>query len=280
MNQSKSANVNELFLEEYNAETAVRRYGSQTAGHGISYLLDHDYGAIYKQALQKHLPETFKQKGVRMLEFGCGAGMNLIHVAALAERLGIKVDRAVGTDFSDALIKAARSDADKLLSPGARKKVDFQVARNEMIIDDLAKGMQASPNSLPGTFHFIFGVNTFRYCHRLDKENESAKQLFDLLAKGGICVIIDMNAQFPLFRSKLRSGRDKNDKQFYIPVLEEYVRPVKEAGFEILAAKNFCWVPHSAGPALATACRMLTPVLDLVVPRYGMRSLVIARRPA
>ena len=271
--------VNDLFLEEYNADTAVQRYGSETAGHGISYLLDHDYGKIYKEALTKHLPEVCKQKGVRMLEFGCGAGMNLMHVAAMAERMGVRVDRAYGTDFSETLINAAHTDAGKLLSASTRKRVEFHVARNEAIIHDLALALKVPSTSLLGSFHFLFGVNTFRYCHRLDKENESAKQLLDLLAPGGICVVIDMNAQFPLFRSKLRRGRDATDKQFYIPVLEEYVRPLTGAGFQILTAKNFCWVPHSAGPALAAVCRILTPALNVVLPGYAMRTLVIAKRP-
>lgn len=35
------------FLKEYSAEESIRRYMKKTAGHGISYLLEHDYGDIY-----------------------------------------------------------------------------------------------------------------------------------------------------------------------------------------------------------------------------------------
>jgi hypothetical protein len=39
--------LNSEFLEEYSSEDSLRRYSKETAGHGISYLLDHDYGEIY-----------------------------------------------------------------------------------------------------------------------------------------------------------------------------------------------------------------------------------------
>jgi hypothetical protein len=35
------------FLEEYSAEENIRRYMKKITGHGISYLLEHDYGDIY-----------------------------------------------------------------------------------------------------------------------------------------------------------------------------------------------------------------------------------------
>jgi SAM-dependent methyltransferase len=272
--------MTDVFLEEYSADEAVRRYGTETAGYGISYLLNHDYGRIYSQMLREHLPASAKRDGARLLEFGCGAGMNLIHLVGMLQPLGIPLARAYGTDFSDKLIDAARLDAARILKPGTREKVEFVVARNETIVADLAAQLAATPQSLLGTFHAIVGVNTFRYCHRMRKEKESAQQLFDLLAPGGVCVNIDMNAQFPLFRSKLKPGQYSDESEVYIPVLEEYVRPFADVGFEILDARNFCWVPHSAGPALCATFRILTPALDALLPRYGMRSLVIAKRPA
>ena len=272
--------MNDIYLEEYTAEEAVQKYGWATAGSGISYLLDHDYGRIYKEVLEKHLPESYKRNGLRLLEFGCGAGMNLIHVASMVGRMGVPLDRAYGTDFSPKLIQAARTDAGNLLTPVVAKKVEFFVARNETIIDDLSSGLGGSRDDLLGSFHFILGVNTFRYGYRLDKENESAQQLFDLLDKGGVCVMIDMNDKFPLFRSKLRGGENLKEKQFYIPSLKEYVRPFTNAGFQILTAKNFCWTPHSASPLLCTVSRIVAPVLNVVVPSYAMRSLVIAKKPA
>jgi SAM-dependent methyltransferase len=270
--------MSDIFLDEYTADAALLKYRRETAGHGVSYLLEHDYGAIYKEVLQKTL-ESSRRKGVRLLEFGCGAGMNLIHVASMVERLAIPLDCAYGTDFSGKLIEAARSDAARYLKPAVREKVQFLVARNEAIIDDVASGLNVTKDTLRGSFDMVLGVNTFRYCYRIDKENESAKQLFDLLDNGGVTVMIDMNAQFRFFRSRLRRTKQVQDKQFYIPVLEEYVRPFEAAGFKILDARNFCWVPHSAGPALLAICRMLSPVLDLAASRFAIRSLVIAKKP-
>ncbi len=270
--------MTDIFLNEYTADAAVLKYRGETAGHGISYLLDHDYGTVYRRVLET-LPESFKRKGIRLLEFGCGAGMNLIHVASMVCQMGISLDRAYGTDFSDKLIQTARADATRALTPAARERVEFIVARNEAIIDDMAAGLNVPVNSLRGSFHMIFGVNTFRYCYRIDKENESAAQLFDLLEKGGVCVTIDMNAQFRLFRSQVRGKQPLGEKQFYIPVLEEYVRPFAATGFQISEARNFTWVPHSAGPVLTRVCRALTPVMDAVASRYALRSLVIAKKP-
>jgi SAM-dependent methyltransferase len=272
--------MTDVFLEEYSADEAVRRYGTDTAGYGISYLLDHDYGRVYSQVLGQYLPASATRDGARLLEFGCGAGMNLVHLVGMLEPLRIPLARAYGTDFSEKLIEAARLDAARILKPRTREKVEFVVARNETIVADLAARLAVTPQSLLGSFHAIVGVNTFRYCHRLHKEKESAQQLFDLLVPDGVCIVIDMNAQFPLFRSKLKPGQYGDESEVYIPVLEEYVRPFADVGFNVIEARNFCWVPHSAGPALCTACRILTPALDVLLPRYGMRSLVIAKRPA
>jgi SAM-dependent methyltransferase len=272
--------MTDVFLEEYTADEAVRRYGTDTAGHGISYLLEHDYGRIYRRVLTKYLPAAATRDGVRLLEFGCGAGMNLIHLVGQSQSMNIPVARAYGADFSPRLIEAARADAARIVTARNRNTVEFVVARNETIVADMAAGTGVAPDALLGSFHLVFGVNTFRYCHRMHKEVETARQLFDLLAPGCVCVIIDMNTQFPFFRSKLKPGQYNDDSEVYIPVLEEYVRPLSTVGFEILEARNFCWVPHSAGPALCKTLRMLTPLLDTVASRYAMRSLVIARRPA
>jgi SAM-dependent methyltransferase len=272
--------MTDVFLEEYTRDEAVRTYATDTAGYGISYLLEHDYGRIYRRVLARYLPASATRDGVRLLEFGCGAGMNLIHLVGLAESMNIPVARAYGADFSPKLIEAARADMARIVTARSRDRVEFVVARNETIVNDMAAGIGLAPSALLGSFHLVFGVNTFRYCHRLRREQETARQLFDLLAPGCVCVIIDMNTQFPFFRSKLKPGQYGDESEVYIPVLEEYVRPLATVGFEIIEARNFCWVPHSAGPALCRISRVLTPLLDTVASRYAMRSLVIARRPA
>jgi hypothetical protein len=89
-----------------------------------------------------------------------------------------------------------------------------------------------------------------------------------------------MNAQFRFFKSRLLRKEPIQEKQYYIPVLEEYARPFAEAGFEIVTAKNFSWMPHSAGPALSAFCRTVGPAFNVVASRYALRSLVVARKPA
>jgi hypothetical protein len=272
--------MNDIFLDEYSADEAVLKYRGATAGHGISYLLDHDYGRIYTKVLEHHVRAAVGQDGVRLLEFGCGAGMHLIHVVSLVQLMGIPLDGAFGSDFSEKLIAAAQADAGKLLKREWLERVRFIVARTESIAEDLAAGLQRSAPSLSESFHLAFGVNTFRYCHRMNEEDTAAKQLFTLLARGGVCIMMDMNAQFGFFRSRLRSQPARQNKEYYLPSLEEYARPFASAGFQILEARNFCWIPHSAGRGLTEVCRLLTPALNAVAPRHAMRSLVIAKKPA
>ena len=107
-----------------------------------------------------------------------------------------------------------------------------------------------------------------------------AVDIFNLLVPGGICVVIDMNNRFPLFRSDLRNRlRRKKEKQCYVPSLEEYAAPFVKEGFELLRTEHFCWVPHSAGPVMAGVFRTLSPILNTVARSRAMRSLVVARKP-
>jgi 2-polyprenyl-3-methyl-5-hydroxy-6-metoxy-1,4-benzoquinol methylase len=281
---TKTANNNGVakltgeFLEEYNSEESVRRYTRETAGSGISYLLDHDYGEIYLEILEKYVPKCRKERGIRLWEFGCGAGMNLLHLISVLERRGITVDCAYGTDFSETLIEAAKREIKNYLTPDQSKKVRFCVARNENLVEDVTKITGIEKSVLLGSFDLVFGVNTIRYSHRLMNENECAREISNLLTENGVCVVIDMNNKFPAFRSRLRDRLTKEAKAYYLPSLEEYARPFTSAGFEILKKDNFCWIPHSAGRGLTSLMKALTPVLSTLAPSRAMRSLVIGRK--
>ncbi len=266
----------DVYLKEYTSDDAIRKYSSNTAGYGISYLLENDYADVYVTALDRFL-KTKPETPLRVLEFGCGAGMNVITLLSLLERKGRKVELAVGTDFSDRLIDAANGEAKKSLSKDQQKKIRFAVARNETLAADLAKEMRVSREKLLGSFHIIVGVNTFRYCHRLGKEVNCAQAIADLLAPGGVCIMIDMNRKFPAFRSKLRRSKEPKEEKF-LPTLEQYASPFLRVGLEVLRKENFCWIPHSAGPALTKACRLGTPALNLLVKPFAMRSLVVSRK--
>lgn len=267
------------FLIEYNSDKAVRTYTKETAGYGIAHLLENDYGRIYNEAFIDYLHLNLKKGRPRILEFGCGGGMNLLHIIMMLEKHGISVESAFGTDFSEKLISAAKTESMKYLSIAQQKKIKFCVARNENLIQDMAAQLHIGSNTLLESFDLILGINTSRYCHRLNNEMEYAQNIKDLLMREGICVIIDMNSRFPFFRSRLLLDRSKaKERIYYLPTLEEYAKPFEKLGFEILKMHNFCWIPHSAGPLLTKTMDALTPLLDRLGRQYAMRSLVVARK--
>jgi SAM-dependent methyltransferase len=267
------------FLDQYTSANEISKYTGATAGSGINYLLDHDYKAVYLEALNL-LPQQTCQGGIRILEFGCGGGMNLLRLISLLTSSGIHVAQAIGTDFSPAMVETARHEARDYLRGQDFRSLQFCVAQNESLISDLSTSAGIEKASLQNSFHFVLGVNTIRYCHDAKKERDCVRDIFNLLVPGGICVVIDMNNRFPLFRSDLRNRlRRKKEKQCYVPSLEEYAAPFVKEGFELLRTEHFCWVPHSAGPVMAGVLRTLSPILNTVARSRAMRSLVVARKP-
>jgi SAM-dependent methyltransferase len=272
---------NDVFFREYTSHDAILKYTRGTAGFGISSLLDRDYKEVYLKALDL-LPSSVKDQPIRMLEFGCGAGMNLLHLVSVLSREGIHVASAVGTDFSPVLIEAAKSEAKNYLRDEERRRVEFCVAKNETLLHDLSLALGQGRPELENSFQFILGVNTIRYCHRAGKELDCARDIFDLLVPGGVCVVIDMNDRFPVFRSALKNrlrGQQENEEECYLPSLEEYTAPFAKAGFEVVRREHFCWIPHSSGQLMTGLLRFLSPVLTTVAGSRAMRSLVVARKP-
>jgi SAM-dependent methyltransferase len=275
----KSQTLDTVFFDEYTSHNAILKYTRATAGRGISYLLDHDYKAVYFWALG-HLTPEVKQRGIRLLEFGCGGGMNLVQMTSVLRQEGFKVKCAVGTDFSPVLIDAARREAKTYLREEDQRQLEFHVARNESLVQDLATATGTGRSDLANSFDFMLGVNTIRYCHRGEREADCARDIMELLVPGGICVVIDMNDRFPVFRSALRNYfRRTNEEERYLPSLAEYAAPFEKAGFEILRKEHFCWIPHSAGRLLCFVMRALSPILSAVAPTRAMRSLVVVRKP-
>jgi SAM-dependent methyltransferase len=270
------------FFREYTSQDAILKYTKATAGFGISYLLAHDYKQVYLEAITR-LPQRVRQGGLRILEFGCGGGMNLLHLVAELSRDGFNIDSAIGTDFSPVLIEAAGKEAESYLTSQQRSRLQFCVAKNETLFEDLSAGFGKERSGLENSFHLIIGVNTIRYCHRVGKQLDCARDIFRLLAPGGVCVVIDMNDRFPAFRSalknKLRTKRERAE-ECYLPSLSEYSAPFQQAGFEVLRRDHFCWIPHSAGEFMTSILRSLSPVLDVVARSRAMRSLVVAKKPS
>jgi SAM-dependent methyltransferase len=277
MAMEKTRLLYEKFLDEYVSEDAVRKYTTQTAGYGITYLLRNEYARIYLNVVESCL-RTSNSRPLRLLEFGCGAAMNITRLVSLLEEKQIPVECAYGTDFSPRLVEAARQEAKAFLPPQLAGKMSFCVARNEQLVEDLAAGGGGGEGQI-GFFDLIVGVNTFRYCHRLGKQSECAEDIYRLLRPGGVCINIDMNNRFPAFRSRLR-GSEQSPAECYLPSLEEYASPFRTSGFELIRVENFCWIPHSAGHALTLFCSLMSPSLNLVARSRAMRSLVVARKPA
>jgi len=266
----------EKFVEEYGSEDAVRKYTTGTAGYGITYLLHNDYARTYLDVVNSSLRNA-PARPLRLLEFGCGGGMNITRLVALLEDEDRHVECAYGTDFSARLVAAAREEAKAFLPPRLAERVSFCVARNELLSQDMAAELGKKVGDFAGYFDLIVGVNTFRYCHRLGKQLDCAADIHRMLRPGGVCIIIDMNDRFPAFRSRLK-GSVTDPVESYLPSLAEYASPFEAAGFEIIKKGNFCWVPHSAGRALTVCCRVMSPFLNLVANGRAMRSLVVARK--
>jgi SAM-dependent methyltransferase len=278
--QTNDSLETDKFLRQYTSQDEILKYTRATAGFGISYLLDHDYKAVYLEA-HGFLPKEARECGIRILEFGCGGGMNLLHLISVLNSKGIHVARAVGTDFSPVMIETARREAENYFGEQDLHRPEFFVAKNESLISNLSASVGTDKSKLEKSFHFVLGVNTIRYCHAAKRQWDCVRDIFNLLVPGGICVVIDMNNRFPLFRSDLRNKlRRKKQKQCYVPSLEEYAAPFVETGFELLRREHFCWVPHSASRFLTGLLCTLSPVLDALAPSRAMRSLVVARKPS
>jgi SAM-dependent methyltransferase len=280
-NDMKIENVTdiEVYLREYTRKDIISRYLNKTAGAGIDHALNHVYAPIYSRVVQELISANSPTHRFRVLEYGCGGGMNLLKLIEILQSEGAQLEMAFGTDFSPPMIDAARDEAAKHLPPELNQKINYLVAGNEKLMADLARGLDQSSEQLKNTFDCIVGVNTFRYAHRLQSENQCARDIFDLLRPGGYSVMIDMNRYFPFFRSKLRHMFSPRTNETYIPSLKEYTRPFKDVSFKIRESRNFCWIPHSAKPGLLALCRKLTPVLDVCCSSLAMRSLVIAQKP-
>jgi len=269
----------DAFFREYTSHGEILKYTKATAGFGINYLLEHDYKMVYLNALN-FLPRQTREHGIRIMEFGCGAGMNLLHLISMLKSEGIRVTSALGTDFSPAMIETARREAKNYLRKQDLQNLEFHVAKNESLISDLSGSRATEESTLKNSFHFVLGVNTIRYCHDAKRQRDCVRDIFNLLVPGGVCVVIDMNNRFPLFRSDLKNHfRRQKEKQCYVPSLEEYTEPFVQEGFEVLRSEHFCWVPHSAGGFMTRLVSWMSPVLNKVARSRAMRSLVVSRKP-
>ena len=100
-------------------------------------------------------------------------GMNQLHLMSVLRQQGIRVEKAVETDFSAVLIEAAKREAKRCLPPDDVDRLKFHAAKNESLVNDLSiclKTERTERSRLEGGFDFIFGVNTIRYCRAIAPE--------------------------------------------------------------------------------------------------------------
>jgi len=268
------------YLEEYSSEGVLKIYSPQTAGKGIQYNLAHTYGPIYAKAVNDILVSEGKKGPFRILEYGCGAGMNLLYVFKMLLSKNIPVDMAVGADFSQPLIDAAKNEQVSAISPEHQNKIKFVLAANESLLEDLTQQLLLTKDALSNTFDIIIGVNTFRYACRLNRQRECADAIAALLTQGGYSIMIDMNKDFPFFKTRHKDVKTRPLSQSWLPSLKEYAEPFAQAGLVIVRKKNFCWMPHSAEGVRYIVARVLGPILNIVASRFAMRSLVVAKKPS
>ena len=169
-------NFMNVYLEEYSANEAVQKYVSDSAGSGIAYLLQHVYGRIYEQQIDKLVTQSGGKAGFRILEYGCGGGMNLIWIVRHLLDRQLKLDFACGTDFSAKMVEAAKKEASSSLPRTASDKVFFRAVANENLNRDLPNELGRSLADLQSSFDLIVGVNTFRYCFRLASQAEVGRR--------------------------------------------------------------------------------------------------------
>lgn len=278
----QQTSASERDYREYDNLETIERYRRASAGEGIDYLLRTTYGPLFMASAQAALRDTGSDR-LRVLEFGCGAGMALHHLVEMLGEAAIEVDLAVGTDFVPAMVAAAEGDRDAFGSEWAKERMRYVVAPNETLARDIAEGLSVPAETLARSFHIAIGVNAFRFAVRHDTSAAVVGQLNLLLARGGRTVIIDMNDRFPYGLKPTRKEPGERGLPLRLgnaplPSLSEYARPFRDAGFEVLREEHFCWIPHSARGARYRLARAASPLLDRLVPERAMRSLVVAAK--
>jgi len=268
-------------FKEYDDAGTIQRYRRATAGDGIRYLLSASYGPLFLEAARDAIRET-GAKALRIVEFGCGAGMAIHYLVEALRREGVDVELAVGADFVPAMIGAAQQELRELGDDWTKQRLRYVIATNEELAAQIAEGLGEPEESIAGSFHLAIGVNTFRYPIRHGTVGSAVQQLESLLQPGGRVVIIDMNDRFP-YQLKPRRNTDGERTRWRfgtapLPTLDGYAAPLENGGFEVVRKEHFSWMPHSASGIRFRAARAASPILDKVVADRAMRSLVVARR--
>ena len=107
------------------------------------------------------------------------------------------------------MVESAKKEAKIHLAKENTNKIHFFVASNENLHNELSEALRTETETIANSFHLIFGVNTFRYCHRLKKSKECSNIIYDMLVKGGNCIMIEMNNKYPFYLSRVKDRLTK-----------------------------------------------------------------------
>ena len=154
-------------------------------------------------------------------------------------------------------------------------KIRFSVTRIETLGADGSGILNVLQAESSGSFHFIFGVNTFDTVTVVRTELACTKDLAALLTPGGVSLMMDMQRRFPASRSKLHDTKNPVEERC-LPSHEEDSLPFGQAGLQALRKETCCWIPDSAGRTRTRVCRLLAPGFDLFGKSMVMRSLVVS----
>src|SRR5688572_30607650 len=126
----------DIFLDEYSRDDVIAKYLNDTAGAGIAHALHHVYGPVYADVIRQLAAQRPRSHKFRVLEYGCGGGMNLVKVLDLLRQQGSEIELGIGADFSPRMVEAAQGDVVPRLPTALRDRVRFAVAANETLAQD------------------------------------------------------------------------------------------------------------------------------------------------
>ena len=153
-----------------NEKHIVSKFNHKAKGYDKSGFVKSYYSTARKILMDRLL----LQKGMNILDIGCGTGSDVIEIANRLHGTG----RVIGMDLSDKMIDLARKKASGYIN------VEFVVG-----------------NALSINYHeyfdYVFTTNAF---HHFEKKEEIFKKVYQSLKVEGIFLLQDFSSDYPVMR--------------------------------------------------------------------------------